>query len=548
MMKGVTLTANSSTKQLTATVDPLLLEGELKPASLEAYVMSSEHNSYFMLTNAIASLCEKANAAKLSQSVEEQKIVIGEVRDAAISIEIADDKMSAQLTIEAPYSGSVPSYENILALLNQQGVTRGISKKRVISLIEQASTAPSGAEFTNDVAKGLPSRDGKPSYIKPLVPNALDRILQPQDAGDDKVDMRNLGDILCVPAKTPVARRQAPSKGRIGYNVVGEALTPEAGEWKEVKLGHNTTLKPQDENTIIATVTGQPKFENGVMSVDDTFQTKGVNVGTGNINYEGAVLVNGDVTESMQVIAKGDVTINGFVESATIRAGGDIIITEGAMGKMNEEDCQLIAKGSVFVQHGQGLNITAGKNLNVRKQLAYSKVKCQGKVTIGDPEKPQGNLFASEIHCGNTLAAGTVGAISGSALIIDFSDGINQLNTRYDAILTSLKQLRENNFDHEVKLREIHSRHIPNSLLNQVEKIDSAFESEKHLLKWLEDIEAEMRQAKIDYEVNARVVANKELFHGVSVKQNKRNWRSEKDYKRSVVRLVGGKWTYEPLV
>ena len=86
------------------------------------------------------------------------------------------------------------------------------------------------------------------------------------------------------------------------------------------------------------------------MTVDDTFQTKGVNVGTGNINYEGAVLVNGDVTESMQVIAKGDVTINGFVESAVIRAGGDIIITEGAMGKMHEEDCQLIAKGSVFVQ------------------------------------------------------------------------------------------------------------------------------------------------------------------------------------------------------
>ena len=360
--------------------------------------------------------------------------------------------------------------------------------------------------------------------------------------------MRNLGDILCVPAKTAVAKRQAPSKGRIGYTVSGDALTPEEGEWKEAKLGSNTAFKPQDENIIIATVTGQPKFENGVMTVDDTFQTKGVNVGTGNINYEGAVLVNGDVTESMQVIAKGDVTINGFVESAVIRAGGDIIITEGAMGKMHEEDCQLIAKGSVFVQHGQGLNITAGKNLNVRKQLAYSKVKCQGKVTIGEPDKPQGNLFASEIHLGNTLSAGTVGAISGSALTIDFSDGINQLNTRYDAILASLKQLRENNFDHEVKLREIHSRHIPNSLLSQVEKIDSAFESEKHLLNWLEDIETELRQAKIDYEINARVVANKELFHGVTVKQNKRNWRSEKDYKRSVVRLVGGKWTYEPLV
>jgi hypothetical protein len=547
-MNGVTLTINKAAGQLLATVDPLVVQGSLEFKAVEAFIQSSDYNQFFILASGIESLCKQSNAAKASNSLDEQTQIVGEIRDAKVSIKIANDQMSAEMTIESPYSGAVSSYQDVMDLLHKEGVKKGISKKRINNLLFEASEADSGIEFTTVVARGLPARDGKASILKPLFPNAIDRILQPQEADNNKVDMRDLGNILCVSKKTAVAQRSSPSKGRVGYTVTDSPLVPNTGEWKEIKLGVNTCISPQNENIVLATVTGQPKFENEIMNVEDTFQTKGVNVGTGNINYAGAVIVNGDVTESMQVIAKGDITINGFVESATIRAGGDIIITEGAMGKMNEEDCKLHAKGSVFVQHGQGLDIVAGKNLNVRKQLAYSRVKTGGTVTVGDPDKPMGSVFASFIQSGSTLYAGTVGAVSGSSLTIDFSEGVNLLNTRYDAILTALKRLRENNFDHGVKLRELHSKHIPNALLNQLNKMDSVFESEKHLLSWLESVETEMRQAKIDYEKNAKVVAYKELFPGVSIKINKRTWQSNKEYFKSVISLVDGKWQYTPLL
>jgi uncharacterized protein (DUF342 family) len=547
-MKGVTLTADKAAGQLLANVDPLVVEGSLDPKAVEKFIQASDYKRFFILTSGVESLCKQSNDAKESNSLNEQTQVVGEVRDAKVSIKIANDKMSAEMTIESPYSGSTSSYNDIMVLLQQEGVKKGISKKRINNLLFQASEADSGIEFTDVVARGLPARDGKASVLKPLFPNAIDRILQPQKADNNKVDMRDLGNILCVLEKTAVAQRSPPSKGRTGYTVTDSPLIPNIGEWKEITLGVNTCISPQNENIILATVAGQPKFENDIMNVDDTFQTKGVNVGTGNINYAGAVIVNGDVTESMQVIAKGDITINGFVESATIRAGGDIIITEGAMGKMNEEDCKLHAKGSIFVQHGQGLDIVAGKSLNVRKQLAYSRVKTGGTVTIGDPGKPMGSVFASAIHCGSTLYAGTVGAVSGSSLTVDFSEGENLLNTRYDAILKALKKLTANNFDHGVKLRELHSKRVPNALINQLSRMDSTFESEKHLLNWLENVEKEMRQAKIEYEKNAKVVAYKELFPGVSIKINKRNWQSNKEYFKSVVSVIDGKWQCIPLL
>jgi hypothetical protein len=34
----------------------------------------------------------------------------------------------------------------------------------------------------------------------------------------------------------------------------------------------------------------------------------------------------------------------------------------------------------------------------------------------------------------------------------------------------------------------------------------------------------------------------------VSIKMNKRSWRSEKEYFKSVVSLVDGKWQYTPLL
>jgi hypothetical protein len=85
-------------------------------------------------------------------------------------------------------------------------------------------------------------------------------------------------------------------------------------------------------------------------------------------------------------------------------------------------------------------------------------------------------------------------------------------------------------------------------MLNQLEKIGSRFEAEKHLLNWLENIEDEMRATRDDYEKNAKIIANKELFPGVAVKMNKRNWRSEKEYARSCIQLSDGRWQYLPLV
>jgi uncharacterized protein (DUF342 family) len=231
-----------------------------------------------------------------------------------------------------------------------------------------------------------------------------------------------------------------------------------------------------------------------------------------------------------------------------VRAGGDIIITKGAMGKMQVEDCRLIANGNIFIQHGQELDIIAGKDVNVSKQLAYSKVKCRGSLIVGDPDKPMGTLFANNISCFKTVKAGTVGAVSGSILNVDYSEGYNLLVNRSEALNELLKTITEQNADSEIKVSMIKNKIIPESLMNKLKSLDDELESQRVLLTWVRDAAHELTEKRESYIQNARVVANKELFPGVTVRLNKKIWKGEKECVPCRIVFDDGNWDYQPLI
>lgn len=547
-MKGVTLYENESKTKLTASVDAQMCEHKFDSATFIAFIASSEFRTYDLLDENIRLLEQEVSIDSPNQQGGPIEKVIGEIREIHITITIAEDKMSASLTLDAHPNAPEPDINHIIALARKQGILVGLSRKRILHLIKQCKELKTSTVLNGTIAKGLPARDGKQSRVKPLVPNAFERLLRPQDKGNDKVDMRNLGDIICVLPEQAVAKRIAPTMGRLGKTVAGKDIIAIPGKVLEIKLGNNTQISAKNENLILASVSGQPKFENGCMSIEDAFIAKGVNVSTGNIKYDGAVIVNGDVTENMKIIAKGDVTINGFVESAFIHSEGDIIITEGASGKMHDEDCQIIADGSIYIQHAQGLDIVAGKDLNVAKQLAYSRVKVVGSVTVGDVQNPMGNLFASTVHCGKTIVAGSIGAISGSALMLDFSEEYNAICTQLTSLSSLYNQLEANNSIHEDKIVGIDSQKLSPVLQAKLQKIQTEIDDERILLQWLQDAQLELQNRKNAYEQNARVIANKELLPGVTIKLNNKVWKGEKEYQRSNILFNAGNWVYEPLV
>lgn len=550
MIKGLSLKTAKKGKQLQVVLKPEEVVPKLLDAeSIIREIGYSSYAEYYLFESQISVFIDRIKTGEQAVDASKNYVCIaGEVRDSEITIELSEDKMEASLTVTKPYAGRLPTMESILELIDQYSVKKGISKKRIERLLQEVAEGKvPGKAHKMVIAKGLPARNGKDSRIKSLAPSPFELILKPATREDGTADMRDLGGIFTVDENQEVAKRVPPTNGRHGYDVTGNQIKALPGELKPIKLGENTVISPNDENLIIATCPGVPKFKNNVQHVSDVTVTKGVNIATGNLQIKGAILVNGDVTESMEVEATGDITINGFVESATVRAGGDIVITEGATGKVHVEDCRLFAEGNIFIQHGQGMTIVCGGNIQAINQLAYSKITCNGAITVGKPEKPMGNLFACEITCEGRIVAGTIGAKSGSSLSVDFSPGYNLLDKNREGVRGLRKKLREKITEHKTQLNHLEDLKLPEHLKERLSKANQIFEYESYLLQWLDDQMDELEDIKQDYERNIGIVANEVLFQNVVLKLNNQIWRAQREYQASKLWLMSGKWEYDPL-
>lgn len=551
-MLGITLKIDETDRYLDLDISPNLVQKKFEAAEVHELIRKSEYKHFFIFDENIIDAVNSYKSAEKNNAGAVIENRIGERRDSQVKCRIVEDQLSAYITVTTGYAGKLPIVSALLKELKTSGIKRGISKKRLTNIVELSQQAQPGEVFEELVAKGLPPRTGKSSKLKPLVQNALERILKPQTVGTARVDMRNLGAIICVKKGAELLRRMPPTDGRNGFSVGGEIINAKSGDWIKFRPGDGTVISDHDENLLLADIAGMPKFKDQKMWVDDIFICKGVNVGTGNVDYDGSVLVNGDVTEKMLIHATGDVTINGFVESATIHAGGDIIITEGAMGKVNdsatEYSTSLTSKGSVHVQHGQGLDINCKGNVTVGRQLAYSRINCRGKVSVGAIEKPNGNIFACSIKCHDVVTAGTLGAVSGSNLNVDFSEGFNTLLERKDTLDELLKKIKQNNTRHFERMNIINSKLIPQDMLDRVAEANQLFENESQLLIWLESKAKEMQKSKEKYQTDIRLIANKRVYPGVIVKLNNRTWRAEREYDRAKICFHGHQWHFEPLI
>ena len=222
------------------------------------------------------------------------------------------------------------------------------------------------------------------------------------------------------------------------------------------------------------------------------------------------------------------------------------------MGKVNDLNTAystiLKAKGGVHIQHGQGIDITCSGDVSVGRQLAHSRITCRGQVTVGPIDQPNGNIFACAIKSQNKVTAGTFGAVSGSNLSIDFSDGFNTLLERKDTLDELVRLIKQNYTRHNDRMELIKTKFVPQEMQQRVDEAKELFDNEVQLLQWLELKATEMKESKENYQQNIVVLANKRIYPGVVIKLNNRTWRAQRELGKSEIKFHSHQWHYEPVV
>lgn len=134
-----------------------------------------------------------------------------------------------------------------------------------------------------------------------------------------------------------------------------------------------------------ATRDGLLTLENNILSCQTVYVHKGsINLSSGNLRFEGSVVVEGDIESGASVEIKGSLIVKGSIDSAKVRVSGDIEVKGGVnTGKRG----YLQAGGNANLGFVENSVIQVKQNLTVQRLITHSWIVCGGVIQVRDESK-----------------------------------------------------------------------------------------------------------------------------------------------------------------
>lgn len=236
---------------------------------------------------------------------------------------LRDQKPARELTLETIKS-IVPNLTlteaEIYDRLKSLGITYGIQ----VDQIEQACKSIEKAEFV--IAKGESPVEGKNGWLEYKV--EINEGKRFKEREDGSIDYRAGKDIPSVDAGTEIAIINDPIPGKEGKTVTGETIPPKPVFPLQVKVGNGTAIK---DNIILSTSVGRPSVQKRanivILEVVPKIEHQGdVNMASGNLKFNGDIIIRGNVEENMEITATGNIEVRGTISEARIKAGQSAIL------------------------------------------------------------------------------------------------------------------------------------------------------------------------------------------------------------------------------
>jgi len=496
--------------------------------------------NFYLFENAIDSALGIINSRQKDSDVEVkvQQFVIAERRDSSLLIKTEPDLMKTSITVIGAYGGAPVTGNALIDALKENHIVKGIRKTQLQELLGRSKLLAPGEKLTMPVAFGRFPVHGTDTTFEPLVDDSSQRILRPQSTDDGKVDMLDLGDLITVKAGQAIMKLVPATTGCNGFNVLGKEIAAIPGNELVFDCGDGTAISEDDVNILVATKSGVPLRKPCGMQVDDALTLKGVNVTTGHIDFDGSILITGDVTPGMKVSATGNIIVSGFVELGELKAGGDIAVAKGIIGRQQEGKhlaCYLQAAGKVTSKFAQFVEIDAGQDVSFSIHALHCLIRTKGELSVIDQIKRHGTLSGGYVEAGSRVKALNIGALAGVPTeIIAFTQHSalrEQLNTAYQAVELEKTQMHKIK-EAQLKLLKIPSTKRPPEL---VEKVKASIQLHRQRMSELNSAYQNLKQDYEEQLAQASIVAVGRLFSGVSCQIEKEKLNILQEHGPSVV-------------
>lgn len=219
------------------------------------------------------------------------------------------------------------------------------------------------------IASGTPAGQSKDAWVQEKI--KIDPDVKPVVAQDGHADYKNVDNIHQVKKGDVLAVKHPAVQGEPGMDIYGKASPAAPAKDIAIKAGANTEVSP-DGLQLLATTGGYVFHQGGAIHVGVTYTVKGdVDFRTGNLHYQGDIVIQGSVTDGFTVEAQGDITVEGNVDGAEIIShGGSVTLKAAAFG--HGKGCVKAAKG-IRLQSVQDMVIETDGTLEVETGMLNCK-------------------------------------------------------------------------------------------------------------------------------------------------------------------------------
>lgn len=327
-----------------------------------------------------------------------------------LSVTIAADKMMAKGRFyPASDGGRTLGLNDIVTIIARKGIKAGVSKETLEGLGQK--------EYCKDyvLAVGMPAINGKDSEIHyhfEVETNSKPRIME-----DGSVDYFNLNNIVQAKEGDILATLVPEEKGMPGMNVCGEIFKPKDIKILKLRYGKNVKLS-EDKKSLIALANGHVSLIDDKVVISDIYEVDNVDTGTGNIDYEGNVYVKGTVRDGFHINAKGNIEVNGIVEGAILKAGGDILLKRGISGMQKGS---LTAGKNIVTKFIENAKVVAGGNIET-ECILHSDVSAKGEINVNGKK---GFIAGGLVRSRKKIEAKSIG--SGMGTVTNIEVGVDPI-------------------------------------------------------------------------------------------------------------------------
>lgn len=351
------------------------------------------------------------------------------------TIEVSDDKMAAYLTIDTM---SI-NLEELASYQIQDYLTRSeldpdlIDYSAVNYVFSEINKIKKGQGTSTVihtlVATGQNPEKGEDGWVKYHFPYNRKVVIKE----DGSADFRNIEKYVSVKKEQLLASVFHGMVGKPGRDVRGTSISPPPILRPKLTIGKNIRSEDREEFTEMAEVKLFSEYysntdgaiyatENSIAVSPELIIDTNVGLSTGNIKFDGSVVIKGTVEVGSKVECTGSLVVNENIESADIVVGGDLIVRGGV--KTGQKGT-IKVKGSVKTKFIENTILELDGDLHAEISILNSKVYCLGSIIFSGKTNA---IMGSDIIVYNGLSVYNLGSNAGLTVNIDM--GIHYRNER----------------------------------------------------------------------------------------------------------------------